>query len=322
MSAKKKALTLFTLTLLITTTVGQLLVNSANAIDRTVLPTIEINSDGTITPDTGYITRNGNTYTLTTDITDRYSIRILCSNITFDGQGHTIRITNAQNINVLQNVTNVTVKNLRVHNNADSFSLADCYNCTISNVTTNYQIDVGGKFNTVTQCSGGVALEGGSENMIFRNNISYIYIFDAPLNRFFENNIRLSGAPGICSDNFWDNGSIGNYWSDYALKYPNATEKDNSGVSNTPYTVERADYSIKENPNAVNIDHYPLMYPVNIEDSTVALPAHEPSGDSFLPVYIIGVFVASIILASIGLALYKRKKAPGNREIVKDAQRL
>jgi hypothetical protein len=323
MPSKKKALALLTLTLLTATIVGLLFVGSANAFERVRLPEIYINSDGTITPNnTGYIARNGNTYTLTADINDQYSIRILCSNIVLDGRGHTIHITKAENINVLQFVTNVTVENLKIHNNSDSLNLPDCYNCTITNVTTNYQIGVGGKYNTVTQCSGPIGLGDGSENLIFKNNITSIFIAgDSSSNRFYENNILLTDAPGIYSDNFWDNGSVGNYWSGYTSKYPGAVEVGNSGIWDTPYTIDhRSDYATRDNPNAINIDHYPLMHQVNILESpqpvpsaspisTATLPAQEPAKGLFLPAYAIIVFAVSVVLAALVLALYKKKKS-------------
>ena len=35
----------------------------------------------------------------------------------------------------------------------------------------------------------------------------------------------------------WDNGSMGNYWSDYLDRYPNATEVDSLGIWDTPYGI-------------------------------------------------------------------------------------
>jgi parallel beta-helix repeat protein len=55
----------------------------------------------------------------------------------------------------------------------------------------------------------------------------------------------------------WDNGSVGNYWSDYAAKYPDATEIGNSGIGDTPYLI-------RVNPTV--IDRYPLMTPVSIQN--------------------------------------------------------
>jgi hypothetical protein len=51
--------------------------------------------------------------------------------------------------------------------------------------------------------------------------------------------------------NVWDNGSSGNYWSDYVTKYPNATQVDSSGIWNTPYVIDTN-----------NTDHYPLTGPL------------------------------------------------------------
>jgi hypothetical protein len=63
----------------------------------------------------------------------------------------------------------------------------------------------------------------------------------------------------------WDNGypSGGNYWSDYTIIYPNATEIGNSGIGNTPYVVSFS-------PNVV--DRYPLLSPINISQAILELP--------------------------------------------------
>jgi hypothetical protein len=316
MSSKKKALTLLTLTLLITTTTaGMLLIDSTAANPLCTyeqLPRININADGTITPnDTSYISRNGNTYTLTADITDQYVIFIWCNNIVFDGQGHTIRITiaNCYDYNVLRDVNNVTVKNLQVYNNGNTaIGLADCNNCKIANVTSRNGIAVSGKNNMVTQCRGSVALNGGSENLIFRNNITYIFVSGSSSNRFYENNILLSGGPDVCSDNFWDNGSVGNYWSDYQAKYPNASEVDNTGIGDAPNVIDQN-----------NIDHYPLIYPVNIEDGTIALATRDAQSDQFLTASVTGAAIVLIIVAIVCLMLYRRKKAFRQRKVEKVA---
>ncbi|MGA3112469.1 MAG: NosD domain-containing protein [Candidatus Bathyarchaeia archaeon] len=50
----------------------------------------------------------------------------------------------------------------------------------------------------------------------------------------------------------WDNGSMGNYWSDYTAKYPNAARVDNSSIGDTSYLI-RTDPTI--------IDRFPLMTP-------------------------------------------------------------
>jgi hypothetical protein len=37
---------------------------------------------------------------------------------------------------------------------------------------------------------------------------------------------------------YWDNGTAGNYWSDYLVKYPNASDVDILGIGDMPYLIE------------------------------------------------------------------------------------
>jgi hypothetical protein len=50
------------------------------------------------------------------------------------------------------------------------------------------------------------------------------------------------------SINTWDNGEEGNYWSNYLVRYPNATEANGSNVWDTPYIINKS-----------NQDNYPLV---------------------------------------------------------------
>ena len=50
----------------------------------------------------------------------------------------------------------------------------------------------------------------------------------------------------------WDNGTVGNYWDNYTLRYPNAQQEGNSGTWNSPYVIS-------EN----NTDYHPLVNPVS-----------------------------------------------------------
>lgn len=60
----------------------------------------------------------------------------------------------------------------------------------------------------------------------------------------------------------WDNGTMGNYWSDYLTLYPNASEIETSGIGDAPYIISES-----------NIDHYPLMAP--LDASIVSMPEIE-----------------------------------------------
>jgi len=82
------------------------------------------------------------------------------------------------------------------------------------------------------------------------NNDYGIAVGSSPSNFIFHNSF-VKNANQVCTDgsiNIWDDGSRGNYWSDYLTEYPNAAEVDSSGVWNTPYII-----------NSKNLDRYPLM---------------------------------------------------------------
>ena len=96
-----------------------------------------------------------------------------------------------------------------------------------------------------------------NNNVFFRNNITEIVFSgvksSVESNIFYKNNMLLDADnlyifPLPNKHNFWDNGSVGNYWSDYAERYPNASEIGNTGVGDTPYVID-----------AANQDRYPLM---------------------------------------------------------------
>jgi parallel beta-helix repeat protein len=90
--------------------------------------------------------------------------------------------------------------------------------------------------------------------------------------------------PGV--GNVWDDGEEGNYWGDFTSRYPNSTEIEDASVWDTAYYI---------NPN--NIDHHPLMAPVDI-NSIPEFPAC-----IFLPLFMVATLITVI--------LYKRlpKKA-------------
>jgi len=88
----------------------------------------------------------------------------------------------------------------------------------------------------------------GVNNTVYNNNL-----IDNSLNAFVEHTFPYD-IPFVINgttDVSWDNGKEGNYWSDYADRYPNATELDGSGICDTPYVLD-------EN----NQDNYPLMNPM------------------------------------------------------------
>ena len=264
---------------------------TANPIARLHLPKIIINSNGTVTPETGYIHRAGNVYTLTANITKEYSVWIECSDIVFDGVGHIIDVAvpgvfSDQGCTgiytdvgiTLADVNNVIVKNVKVSsNNIYAISLRYSSNCQIIGVTTNKYVRIRGSFNNITESNTGIAISAGSNNLITRNNISDVGVGVGSSNMFFKNNFYLTDYPALFVESLWDNGSVGNYWSNYPIKYPNASEVGNTWIGDTPYVIEREWYTTREYPNVKNVDNYPLMYPYDIENDTIAFPTPEPT---------------------------------------------
>jgi parallel beta-helix repeat protein len=198
---------------------------------------------------------------------------------------------------VLVNSSFVTVQNLNLTKNWGGIQLAYTTNATIAR-------------NNITDNSCGIYLYSSfnntaSENNVENNSVIGIYLISSSNNTLSGNNITTNSNDGIYlslssnntiylndfnnntnqvysynSTNIWDNGSIGNYWSDYQTKYPNATETNSSGVWNTPYVI---DWN--------NTDYYPLTVPIAVV----------PEFPSFL---ILPIFMIATLLAVI---VYKKK---------------
>ena len=97
---------------------------------------------------------------------------------------------------------------------------------------------------------GGDVAVSGVGNTVYDNNFadnSQQAVADTKLE--FENFRTGSNGTDVV---LWDNGALGNYWSDYPTKYPDAKDTDKSGIGNTPYVIDTN-----------NIDHYPLISPKN-----------------------------------------------------------
>jgi len=106
-------------------------------------------------------------------------------------------------------------------------------------------------------------------NTLIENNGWGIRLSGAENNTFYHNNfINNNGSDGLQvsnpwfwgrpETNVWDNGSEGNYWSDYTSRYSDATEIDCSGIGDTSFVI-----------NEANVDHYPLIVPIEFFDAGV-----------------------------------------------------
>jgi parallel beta-helix repeat protein len=258
--------------------------------------TIYTRSDGSIDPRTAPISTVDNiTYTFTSDISDN-SILIERDNIILNGAGFTLQgeSTSGYSGIDLTGRTNVTIENI-VISCARGISLADSSSNTISgnNIAPNYGNGIylsnsSSNFvsgNNITANYGScILLEYCSNNnTISENNImnnAFIGIKITPNSFYneiyhnnFMNNTSHASASGL-GFNVWDDGSKGNYWSDSSLKYPNANETDDSGVWNTPYTVDGG------------VDRYPLVNAYAIPEFPTVV---------FLPLLMIVTLLAIIV---------------------------
>jgi len=268
---------------------------------------IDINADGSVTPSDAPISNVDNTfYTLTDDVnitgvTGPYNgvaIRIMRSNIVFNGNGHTI--TNGAGYDcfaVGYGTNNVTIAN----STAIGFNIClylESNNCTIIGNTFS-----GSGYND------NVRLRSASNNYFEGNNITnsggscvWMVYYPGLNNTFVKNYIvnsngvaigrNLGGGGATFYHNVigggiqayytpactWDNGypSGGNYWIGYVSQdkysgpYQNITGSD--GIGDTPYVIDADD-----------IDYYPLMM-LDIRNVS-----QTPTKDNILPTDVVKV---------------------------------
>jgi parallel beta-helix repeat protein len=279
---------------------------------------ITIQGDGSVVPQTDYIKQEGNVYYLTQSLSS-HRLDINCSNIVLDGQGYTINGSNhfvlGGNGITLDSINNVTIKDVIVVGYYEpSIHITNCSGVNISRVQTDAKptivVDISGCIwleqsgnNAISNSLTGIRLQSGSNNKIFNNSL-YLDTLSSG-NFYYNNNMYVHYASngfrfpiiGDGSINSWDNGSIGNYWSDY----------NGSGV-----------YVIDEN----NIDHYPLTNPVDINAQT---PTSTPTPTPFLPprnpphlelldyLLLISVILAVIIAVSVLFFRRHRKTISQNK---------
>jgi parallel beta-helix repeat protein len=160
-------------------------------------------------------------------------------------------------------------------------------------------------FNHTTNSRGAIYIEDSRNNNFVSNNLTDNGCWAIQLkgnqgnNTFYGNNFihnsyrntrNIPGAiqistPGTANANFWDNGSFGNYWSDY----------DGDGK-----------YLINEN----NIDHYPLNQQVDI-NSIAPIPTINTGPNSVSINHILTIleiFTLIIIIVTGSLLLYRHRR--------------
>ena len=197
---------------------------------------ITINADGNISPATAPIQRNGDIYTLTGDVIG--SISVMRSNMTFDGNGHSlIAIGDLRHgieglsvgINaysappVITGATNVTIKNLNARGGFFGISLGKTTN---SIVTNNTITETGNAYLSLDQQTAGIYVDQSNSNIIKGNTLSSNYngilFVQSTNNLIIENNITKCYNP-------WNYSAVGiSFW-----EAKNNTVYHNNLINNT-----------------------------------------------------------------------------------------
>ena len=272
--------------------------------------------------------------------TEYNGVVLLCSNDTFVTQNKILSggifVGSEKGINFLAGINNVISDNILDNSGIDIES---------SNNTI-----IG---NTISNSSSGISLYNhASTNLLLKNNISNCTFAigggDTNVNNTItENNIVGNYAValynGIVDDTFvlnnfinntkiqitvpsnargsnprWDNGTFGNYYSDYLMQNPNAKEVDGTGAYNTPYTITVNDTYLVSHTYQV-FDNHPLVNPVEISQPPIEVPSWitptpAPTNQAFpfLDVVILVVVGVFVISAVVFLLLFRMHRKTSN----------
>jgi hypothetical protein len=214
------------------------------------------------------------------------------------------------------------------------------FNNTVMNCSSGIGVSAYGSFNIIhsnriINCENGLVLTSEGNNNLFysnsvcenrvgvyasygfpigNNNTFYCNNFVGNTEQVFSNSTIVD--PAIDADpkeykayhgGVFDNGSVGNFWSDYV-----GTDTNHDGIGDTPYVID-----------ATRQDRYPLMTPFNIESVTIDLPTwanipavkppafNLPKDD--LPtanstIVIAAGTTAATIIVTVGLIAYAKKR--------------
>jgi parallel beta-helix repeat protein len=208
---------------------------------------------------------------------------------------------------MLVNCDNITVQKQNLCSNGEGIVLLNTTNSRVSGNTVSCNIIGVGIFlskqnliseNFIRNNDDGIRIDS-INNTITANNITLNKIWAINFkgnqanntiycNNFIDNanstlQISINKLYGLGLGNFWDNGTLGNYWSDYLQRYPNATKIRSTSVGNTPFYI-----------NENNIDFHPLMEPLTIPE---------------FPQW----FILHLIIAATLLIVICKRKLPKNR---------
>jgi parallel beta-helix repeat protein len=143
-----------------------------------------------------------------------------------------------------------------------------------------------------------ISSQSAANNIIFSNN--------------FDHNSENAIVPFIrdVPINFWDNGTVGNYWSNYT-----GTDLDGNGLGDIPHLIETTYYNYTAEEEITLLqgqDNYPVMAPLPLSNGTVTLPITQPSASpeatSQIPECPTALAATVLIAASVVIAALMKKE--------------
>lgn len=163
----------------------------------------------------------------------------------------------------LVNCTNSVVRDIDLSGNNDGLLLAGTNSCILTNITleNNHLPVLFPSSESYPKVYGGLGFFESYNNSItnsrFCNDSYGVGLYHSDCNVFYHNNFISNGrdvisdysgpflnaSSGYVSNNTWDDGQDGNYWSSY-----NGTDTDRDGVGDTPHVID-----------ANSTDSHPLM---------------------------------------------------------------
>ncbi|MGD6806264.1 MAG: right-handed parallel beta-helix repeat-containing protein [Candidatus Bathyarchaeia archaeon] len=149
--------------------------------------------------------------------------------------------------------------------------------------------------NNITGNKYGIEIQTSKNNILRYNNITGSEVIGGLFVNASENLIRENNFVGntrqvFCSlsNNTWDAGGRGNFWSDY-----NGTDSNSDGVGDSPYVIDES-----------NLDHYPLVNVVNCSDSPkITEIANSETPENEIPQPDSQTLIAVIIGTAVGAGL-------------------
>jgi hypothetical protein len=216
--------------------------------------------------------------------------------------------------------SNNLVINNQIVNNGYAFNII---NSTGTTITQNNIVDNSLILNIIGGPNGDLAAVGC--HLFYFNNFvnnqqtlsvsaSYLYV--------------MSGVTPFSPVGNWDNGTIGNYWSDYTARYPNAPKTGTFGVGGTAYLIEAKTTYIRDNDIEETVifgkavDNYPLIYKADIftddiiykadivtnENSIQHTDTSWSSSNNIVLILVTVCIILTAIVIIVTYCLYKQKK--------------